>query len=61
MTGFPPQGVLVIISSDSVTVSNQPVDVGTAEVGDGGTESDSGGSDEGTETGSDEGGGGGGR
>ena len=59
MSGFPPQGVYVIISSDTVTVTNQPVDVGTAEVGDGGTESGGGGSDEGTETGSDEGGGGG--
>jgi hypothetical protein len=39
MTGFPPQGVHVIISSDTVTVTNQPVDVGTAEEGDEGTES----------------------
>ena len=38
MTGFPPAGVYVIISSDMVTVTNQPIDVGTAE-GDGGTES----------------------
>jgi hypothetical protein len=51
MTGFPPQGINVIISSDTVTVTNQPIDVGTAEEGDGGTESGGGGSDEGTETG----------
>ena len=50
MTGFPPAGVYVIISSDTVTVTNQPVDVGTAEGGDGGTES-GGGADEGTESG----------
>ena len=50
MTGFPPQGVHVIISSDTVTVTNQPVDVGTAEVGDAGTES-GGGADEGTGSG----------
>ena len=56
MTGFPPAGVYVIISSDAVTVTNQPIDVGTAEEGGGGTES-GGGSDEGTESGggSDEG------
>jgi hypothetical protein len=52
MTGFPPQGINVIISSDTVTVTNQPVDVGTAQEGDGGTETGGGGgSDEGTETG----------
>ena len=56
MNGFPPEGVHVIISSDTVTVTNQPVDIGTAEAGNGGTES-GGGSDEGTESGggSDEG------
>ena len=56
MTGFPPAGVHVIISSDTVTVTNQPIDAGTAEEGGGGTES-GGGSDEGTESGggSDEG------
>ena len=56
MNGFPPEGVQVIISSDTVTVTNQPVDIGTAEAGNGGTES-GGGSDEGTESGggSDEG------
>ena len=59
MNGFPPAGVYVIISSDMVTVTNQPIDVGTAEEGAGGTESGGGGSDEGTETGGDEGGGGG--
>ena len=42
MTGFPPAGVYVIISSDTVTVTNQPVDVETAEVADGGTEPDGG-------------------
>ena len=50
MNGFPPEGVHVIISSDTVTVTNQPVDIGTAEAGNGGTES-GGGSDEGTESG----------
>jgi hypothetical protein len=50
MNGFPPEGVHVIISSDTVTVTNQPVDIGTAEAGDGGTES-GGGSDGGTESG----------
>ena len=56
MNGFPPEGVHVIISSDTVTVTNQPVDIGTAEAGNGVTES-GGGSDEGTESGggSDEG------
>ena len=56
MNGFPPEGVHVIISSDTVTVTNQPVEIGTAEAGNGGTES-GGGSDEGTESGggSDEG------
>ena len=56
MNGLPPIGVHVIISGDTVTVTNQPVDIGTAETGDGGTESGGGGSDEGTESGSDEGG-----
>jgi hypothetical protein len=56
MSGFPPAGVSVIISSDTVTITNQPVDVGTAEVADGGTELGGGGSAEGTESGSDEGG-----
>ena len=51
MNGFPPEGVHVIISSDTVTVTNQPVDIGTAEAGNGGTES-GGGSDEVTESGS---------
>ena len=50
MNGFPPEGVHVIISSDTVTVTNQPVDIGTAEAGNGGTES-GGGSDEVTESG----------
>jgi hypothetical protein len=55
MTGFPPQGVHVIISSDTVTVTNQPIDVGTAEEGDGGTGLGGSGSDEGTESGGDAG------
>ena len=59
MSAFPPEGVYVIISSDTVTVTNQSVDIGTAEEEDGtesgcgtdgGTES-VGGSNEGTETG----------
>ena len=31
MNAFPPEGVTVIISSDTVTVTNQPVDIATAE------------------------------
>lgn len=31
MNAFPPEGVSVIISSDTVTVTNQTVDIGTAE------------------------------
>ena len=31
MNVFPPEGVSVIISSDTVTVTNQPVDIATAE------------------------------
>jgi hypothetical protein len=31
MNAFPPEGVTVIISSDAVTVTNQPVDIATAE------------------------------
>jgi hypothetical protein len=31
MNGFPPEGVTVIISSDTVTVTNQPVDIATAD------------------------------
>ena len=31
MDAFPPEGVNVIISSDTVTVTNQTVDIGTAE------------------------------
>ncbi|MGH9974673.1 MAG: hypothetical protein ACRD8Z_02390 [Nitrososphaeraceae archaeon] len=50
MNGFPPEGVNVVISSDTVTVTNQPVDIDTAETGDEGTES-GGGLDEGTESG----------
>lgn len=31
MNAFPPEGITVIISSDTVTVTNQPVDIATAE------------------------------
>jgi hypothetical protein len=31
MNAFPPEGVYVIISSDTVTVTNQTVDIGTSE------------------------------
>jgi hypothetical protein len=31
MNAFPPEGVTVIISSDTVTVTNQPVDIATPE------------------------------
>ena len=31
MNAFPPEGVTVIISNDTVTVTNQAVDIGTAE------------------------------
>ena len=31
MNVFPPEGVTVVISNDSVTVTNQAVDIGTAE------------------------------
>jgi hypothetical protein len=31
MNVFPPEGVTVIISSDTVTVTNQPVDIATAD------------------------------
>ncbi len=55
MNAFPPEGVYVIISSDTVTVTNQTVDVGTADEEEDETESN-GGSVEGTESngGSDE-------
>src|ERR687898_2184706 len=32
MSAFPPEGVYVVISRDTVTVTNQTVDIGTAEV-----------------------------
>ena len=56
MNGFRPEGVNIIISSDTVTVTNQTVDIGTAEGEEDGSES-GGGSDEGSESGggSDEG------
>src|SRR5919106_6110355 len=31
MSAFPPEGVYVIISSDTVTVTNQTVDIGTSD------------------------------
>jgi hypothetical protein len=53
MNVIPPEGVTVIISSDTVTVTNQPVDIATAEgdegggdVGDEGDEGDTGGGEE---------------
>jgi hypothetical protein len=49
MSAFPPEGVYVIISSDTVTVTNQSVDIGTAEEEEDGTESE-GGTDGGTES-----------
>jgi hypothetical protein len=49
LNGFPPEGVNVIISSDTVTVTNQTVDIGTSE--EEGSEPD-GGSEEGSESGS---------
>jgi hypothetical protein len=38
MNGFPPEGVTVIISSDTVTVTNQQVDIATTEEGEDGSE-----------------------
>ena len=58
MDAFPPEGVNVIISSDTVTVTNQTVDLGTAEGQGDGSGSGDGGSDEGSgsgDGGSDEG------
>src|ERR687884_406145 len=50
MNVIPPEGVSVIISSDTVTVTNQPVDIATAEGdeggGDVGDEGDTGGGEE---------------
>ena len=47
MNGFPPAGIYVIISSDTVTSNESDrIDIGTAEEGEDGTES-GGGSDEG--------------
>jgi len=49
MNVFPPEGVTVIISSDTVTVTNQAVDIATADEdeGEGGEEGDTGGGEEG--------------
>jgi hypothetical protein len=62
MNVIPPEGVTVIISSDSVTVTNQPVDIATdeGEDDDTGTEEEVGGDEEGEEEGSEEQGGEGG-
>ena len=55
MNVIPPEGVSVIISNDTATVTNQEVDIATAEeendgdVGDEGDEGDTGGGDEGSE------------
>ena len=51
MTGFPPEGVTVIISSDTVTVTNQAVDIATDEGEDeeAETEEEDGGEEEGSE------------
>jgi hypothetical protein len=49
MNAFPPEGVTVIISSDTVTVTNQPVDIATAE-----EEEDETGEEEEDETGEEE-------
>jgi hypothetical protein len=54
MNVIPPEGVSVIISSDTITVTNQPVDIATDEgegeggdAGDEGDEGDTGGGAEG--------------
>jgi hypothetical protein len=59
MNVFPPEGVTVIISSDTVTVTNQPVDIAMAEGEDdeAETEEEDGGDEEGEEEGSEEQGG----
>ena len=49
MDAFPPEGVYVIISSDTVTVTNQTVDIGTAEGEEEETESEGGSEDGGSE------------
>jgi hypothetical protein len=56
MNGFPPEGVSVIISSDTVTITNQAVDIATADEdeGDGdeqGGEDEQGGNGDGDEEG----------
>ena len=45
MNGFPPEGVSVIISSDTVTITNQAVDIATAD-GDGDEEGGNGGDED---------------
>ena len=46
MNAFPPEGVAVIISSDTVTVTNQTVDIATAEEEDEDDETEEGGTEE---------------
>ena len=46
MNVIPPEGVSVIISSDTITVTNHPVDIATDEGGDAGDEGDTGGGNE---------------
>jgi hypothetical protein len=62
MNAFPPEGVTVIISSDTVTVTNQAIEIATAEGEDeeAETEEEDGGDEEGEEEGSEEQGGEGG-
>jgi TATA-binding protein-associated factor Taf7 len=55
MNVIPPEGVTVIISSDTVTVTNQPVDIATDEGGDAGDEGDEGDTGGGNEEGDEEG------
>jgi hypothetical protein len=47
MNVFPPEGVAVIISNDTVTVTNQPVDIATAEGDEGDEDEGDGDEDEG--------------
>ncbi|MGH9976761.1 MAG: hypothetical protein ACRD8Z_13145 [Nitrososphaeraceae archaeon] len=42
MNAFPPEGVYVIISSDTVTITNQTVYIGTVEEGEQESEPDGG-------------------
>ena len=55
MNVIPPEGVTVIISSDTITVTNHPVDIATDEGGDAGDEGDEGDTGGGNEEGGEEG------